>query len=266
MTSSVATSRLYECTVGHQRLLPKGHQFKHGVFMLYLELHEISSLASRLRWFSHNSFNLFSYHDSDHLLGLERDTLADFLEARGICEPIGKAYLLTYPRVLGYVFNPVSFYFVYDQNNSPLACVAEVGNTFGEMKLYFMDAGELTNKPVFDAYFDKHFYVSPFGKLQDKFHFVLSLPGERLELAVDTVDAQEPEKKILLTTVRGAALELTDQHLLRLFWRYPLVTLRVITLIHWHALRLWLKRIPFFYKEQWPELQTNFSSKNITKG
>ncbi len=265
MTDLAMKSRLFECSVAHQRLLPSGHRFEHGVFMLYLELGELSCLAQHSRLFNHNSFNLFSFYDSDHLFGTEPvgadssllTRLGRLVADHGICEPMGKAYLLTYPRVLGYVFNPVSFYFVFDRHDQPLACIAEVGNTFGEMKIYFMDATKMSSASVFDAIFTKYFYVSPFGKLQDKFHFVLPLPNQALKLSVDTVDGEDPSKKILVTSVSGDALPLTDRQLLRLFFRYPLVTLRVISLIHWHALLLWLKKIPFFFKEQWPELQTD---------
>jgi DUF1365 family protein len=164
----------------------------------------------------------------------------------------GRIMLLTLPRVLGYIFNPVSFYFCFDAAGAPVCAVAEVGNTFREMKLFLLRAGELDNKETFRKIAPKHFYVSPFSSLELSFDFKLRIPGEALEIHIDDRDGDE---KVLLSTLSGRRAVLSNARLLWFSFKYPMVTLKVIFLIHWHALRLYLKRIPYYRKAANPARQ-----------
>jgi DUF1365 family protein len=161
--------------------------------------------------------------------------------------------------VLGYVFNPVSFYFVTLADGSPLCAIAEVGNTFGEQKPYLVPVETLPSDPAtgtparFRLIAPKHFYVSPFSPLDLRFDFKLRDPAEQLAIGVNDLNAANDT--VLISALTGQRRPLTDAGLLRLTLRYPLVTLRVITLIHWQALRLWLKKIPFLRKAESPDLQ-----------
>jgi len=260
-------SKLYRCKVMHQRLLPKGYFFKHNVFMLYLDLDELDQLDRALPLFSLNRFNLFSFYDQDHLFaaagktatlpGLKDRLLRYLYEHDQISSAEGekfqgKIFLLTYPRILGYVFNPVSFYFIFDQQQKPLAAVAEVGNTFAEMKMYLLSGANFKSGNIFDLKVAKYFYVSPFSHVADYFHFVLPLPTDKINLSVDTLRASG--EKLLVTNVNGQKYSIADLNFV-LFLQYPLLTLKVIASIHFHALRLWLAKIPFFSKQDSAELQ-----------
>ncbi len=241
------SSAIYECKVMHHRLQPKVHQFSYNVFYLWLDLDEIDSLSSRLRFFSRNRFNLFSFFDRDHLdLGAEgvKANILRYLAENDVdTTRIASIRLLTFPRVLGYIFNPVCFYYAYDAAGSPVCAVAEVTNTFHEQKPYILKTVEDAQR--FRLITPKHFYVSPFFALDLSFDFKLRLPDEKLEIHID--DCQQDDR-VLLTALTGTRKPLTDSALLLCALKYPLLTLRVIFLIHWHALLLWLKRIPWHRK------------------
>ncbi len=263
--SSEFISKIYRCKIVHHRFLPKVHHFKYGIFMLYLYLDELDSLSEVIPLLSRNRFNLFSFYDNDHLKFSQENDLAlkermvRYLFEQGVIASVshfsGRIALLTLPRILGYVFNPVSFYFVFDKDGTPLASVAEVGNTFGEMKIYLLtDKKSNTDATTFDLVTAKHFYVSPFSSVADFFHFNLPLPGESLNLSIKSLS---PSGEALLTTnLSGQSRSITELNL-TLFLQYPLLTLKVIGSIHFHALLLWLKKIPFYAKQDNAELQTD---------
>lgn len=247
-------SALYECTVMHHRLRPKVHRLNYRVFYLWADVDELPGL--NLRWLKHNRAGLFSFRESDHLTRPGeslKENLLRFLREGGVAtDRVSSIRLLTFPRVLGYIFNPVSFYYAYSVEGEILATVAEVTNTFHEKKRYLIpDADE---RGRFRLRVAKHFYVSPFVGLEEEFDFKLGAPGPRLEIHIDDHDATGP---LLLTALTGKRRELTDGALLSCFFRYPLVTLRVMFLIHWNALLLCLKRIPWHRKADHPELQLN---------
>jgi len=266
-------SRLYECRVMHHRLSPKEHRFEYGLFLACVDLDELDAIQQQLRFFSHNRRNLYELRESDHFIHPPADPevpasgglkarVVSWLGHQGVApEQIGRIELVTLPRVAGYVFNPVSFYFVSAPDGSPVCAIAEVGNTFGEQKPFFVPrrdrasvaSSDSASAEQFRLVAPKHFYVSPFSALDLQFDFRLARPGERLSLGVNDVDSTG--KTVLISSLTGTRRPLTDRELLRLTARYPLVTARVITLIHWQALRLWLKRIPFFSKAAQPELQ-----------
>lgn len=248
----------------HHRLEPREHRFRHGLFLAGLDLDELDLLTARLRLFGRNRRRLYSFRDADHLAmpgqtGLRR-SLEAWLAGQGQPVPPGARILLvTLPRIAGYVFNPVSFYFVTGPDGTPVCAVAEVGNTFGELKPYLVPC-EVAPGPTeanpgsrFRVRAPKHFYVSPFSSLELEFDFRLRLPGERLEIGVN--DVRPDGRVVLVSTLSGRRRDLTDGQLLRMTAKYPLVTLRVITLIHWHALRLWWKGIPWHRKSANPALQ-----------
>ncbi len=249
-------SCLYECSVMHHRLAPKSHHFSHDIFMFYLDLDELEIAAQKVFLFSYNRKNLYSFRDGDHEpAGTNplKERLVAFLRQNGIeLGPFGRVMLLTLPRVLGYVFNPVSIYYCFDDKGSPVCSVAEVGNTFREMKLFLLRREELEAGTTFTKIVPKHFYVSPFSSLDLSFDFKLKIPGDRMDIRIDDRDG---ETKVLISTLTGQHAALTNRNLAWFTLKYPLITLKVIFLIHWHALRLWLKRIPFYRKAENAPLQ-----------
>ena len=274
-------SCLYECRVMHHRMHPRRHRFEYGLFLACLDLDELDALHARLRWFSRNRWNLYEFRDTDHFTraagvappeptGGIRAGLTAWLATQGVSlSAETRVQLVTLPRVLGYVFNPVSFYFASNPDGSPLFAVAEVGNTFGEQKPYLVPvdrggaegartrggrpSGGRPSGGRFRLIAPKHFYVSPFSALDLRFDFRLQMPGELLVLGVNDLDAQD--QTVLISAVTGTRRPLSDAELVRRTLRYPLVTARVITLIHWQALRLWWKKLPFHRKSDQRDLQ-----------
>lgn len=248
-------NRLYECSVMHARLRPKRHSFEYRVFMLCVDIDELPHLARKHFCLSHNGFNLFSIDDEDHITlgqpGGIRANLSTWLAQRGIyCPSDAKIQLVTFPRVLGYGFNPVSFYYLTAATGEPLAAVAEVGNTFREMKLFAMDG--LGEDQVWKSRVSKNFYVSPFSDPGDEFDFRLGLPGTDWQVNIDNYSNGD---LMLVSAVRGRSCELTTLRLLLFSLKYPFLSLKIIFLIHWHALVLWFRKVPFLRKAMRPEAQ-----------
>jgi DUF1365 family protein len=209
-------------------------------------------------------WSLYRFSEKDHLplsgaTGSDlKSRLQTYLESQSIRWDGSRASLVTQLRFLGYVFNPVSFYFCWNADGKIAAALAEVGNTFGEIKLYALGpehwkADSVTESDgEFRFETPKFFYVSPFSTLTSSFDFRLRPPSEKLFCRVDTV---ERDQKILIATLSGTQAPLNRRHLFLMTLRFPFVTLGIISAIHWNALLLFLKRIPYFKKAQSPENQ-----------
>lgn len=242
-------SALYTGTLIHSRRAPAENVFRYGVCFYLLDLDELPELHRRLRLFSYNRPNVVALRDRDHLGDPGRpvkENLLAYLAGNGVDLAGGRVLLLTNLRVLGYVFNPVSFYYCYRPGGELACVVAEVSNTFGEMHPYLLAGGNPKGKArqlAFRA--PKRLHVSPFFPLGQEYRFFLSEPGERLHARVDVWE--EGERR-LGSVLAGTRQPLTDATLARALLRYPLMPQRVIGLIHWQALRLWLKRVPFHPK------------------
>jgi len=236
----------------HRRLKPEQKRFDYRIFMLSFDLDAIPKKP----FLSHNRLNLFSINDADHIdLGLPggiKPNLLAWLAQQKVEVPPGvKVRLVTLPRMLGYGFNPVSFFYLSNPDNSPLFAVAEVVNTYREMKLYLIDQkGENSWKKKVS----KNFYVSPFSDPADTFDFRLGHPTKDLKVTINNLTGNE---LTLTSTIHGLQKELTRSRLLLYAFKYPLLTLKIITMIHWQALKLWLKKVPYFKKSHNPESQTN---------
>ena len=252
-------SCLYECRVMHHRLSPRKHRFEYGIFMIQLDLDELDLCDRTLRLFGHNRRAVYGFRDSDHLSfppsnprPTLKESLIAWLTSQGVQLPAdARIRLVTLPRVLGYIFNPVSFYFCSAADGTPIVAVAEVGNTFGELKPFLIPLSESSDR--FRRTVPKHFYVSPFSDLRLCFDFDLRTPADRLNIRI--LDVTEQGETVLVSSLQGQRRPLTDGQLALMGLKYPLVTLRVITLIHWQAFRLWWKRLPWYRKAADPELQ-----------
>jgi DUF1365 family protein len=254
-------SCLYKAKVMHHRLAPKVHSFHYEVFMFYLDLDEIDHLHQKLKFMSRNRFNLFNFRDKDHLQ-LPRDKpdttknirqhITQYLQNHGVYIGAGRIMVLTNLCTLGYQFNPVSFYFCYNEAGEPVCSVVEVCNTFLEMKPYFLGA-DTKQGDHFKLNTVKYFYVSPFIDMDTNFDFNLQIPGNKLQVQIDDYDKEG--KRFFISTLSGKAVPLTDAKLLQYFFSFPLITVKVIWLIHWQAFKLWLKKLHFHKKTDQIELQ-----------
>jgi DUF1365 family protein len=244
-------SCLYAGTVFHQRIRPKRHRLRYRVFSALIDLDELPELDRRLRLFAHNRFAPYAFYDRDHGPGADR-SLRPWIETElarvGIDLDGGSILLLCYPRVLGYVFNPLSVYFCHHAGGRLAAILYEVNNTFGERHSYLIrvDHSAAATDRFVRQECDKTFYVSPFLAVAGRYRFRVSPPGATLDL--DIVQTSEDGSRLLHARFKGDRMELDDRMLARCFLRYPLLTLKVIGGIHVEAARLWWKGVPLIHR------------------
>ena len=235
--------------VRHRRLRPAVHAFAHDSYFVLLPLRSWAWQGRTA--LARNRFGLMSFHDRDHGDGGD-DALAwidALLATEGIHDATGEIWLQTYPRVLGYVFKPVSFWYCHRIDGTLSSVVAEVNNTFGERHCYLLTGPSLRWGQELMAH--KVFHVSPFCEVLGHYRFRFMRSAERI---VARIDHDTVEGPLLQTSVSGRLEPLTRASLLRAFFGTPLMTLGVVARIHWHALRLWLKRVPFVRKPEPPRL------------
>jgi DUF1365 family protein len=240
-------SCLYTGVLAHSRSTPRPNAFRHPVAVFRLDLDELPLLDRRLRLLGVERPNLVSLRSRDHL-GDTRRTLKEnvvaYLGDRGVDLEGGRIEVVTMLRVLGYVFNPVSFFYCHDAAGTLRFVVAEVNNTFGERLPYLLPV-EDPDAPVIRLRHQKRLHVSPFFGLDQEYRWEFAPLGEELRIRIEV---WEQEHRPFVAVLAGRRRELTDAVLARMLLRYPLLPLQVIGHIHLQALRLLAKRTPFHRK------------------
>ncbi len=249
---------LYVGTIRHRRLRPRKHRLQYRVWHLLLDVDQVHRLHEDVKGFGHNRRAIVEFRDTDHFGPVDRpvrEKLEDFLAGRGIELPAGRVLVLTYPRVLGHVFNPVSFWYCHDQSGRLALVVAEVNNTFGDSYSYVLEDLRDNGGGALVGEADKALHVSPFLPRDDhRYRFTLRPPTNAIgqTLAVQ-LDVHEPHGgRILDATLVEQRVALTTRSLRRVLWTHPLLTLHTVAAIHWQALRIWLGRKARFHRRPDP--------------
>lgn len=237
-------SALYVGEVRHRRRRPREHRLAYRVFWLLLDLAEVDGLGRRLKLFSHKRFNLLAFHDADHGDGSGRPLrpqIEALLGRAGVDIGAGAIRLLTMPRVLGYVFNPISLFYCHHEDGRLAAVIYEVTSTFGVRHAYLIPvfpgdqgAGRISQRAA------KALHVSPFMGMEMDYLFSGRAPDTRLALSIAGYDA---EGLLITASMSGERRELSDRALLAAAAAIPLLTFKVVAAIHWEALKLWLKGV-----------------------
>lgn len=237
-------SALYTGMVLHERMRPRRHKLAYSVFSLLLDLDELPALKGRFGLLGIEAPGLLSFRQSDHGDGKTplKDWAARLLADAGIAWDNGRIELLCYPRMFGFVFNPLSVYFCRDRADNLVAILYEVHNTHGERHTYVLPAtpGEETVRHSAQ----KQFFVSPFMPMECTYRFRIRPPGERVGISILEDDA---EGLLLTASFTGRRQELSNAALGTMLLRYPLMTLKVVAGIHWEALKLIAKRMPWHH-------------------
>ena len=236
----IKNSLIYNGKVIHRRFKPKEHYFKYNVFSLLIDIDELEIIENKIKIFSYNKFNIISFFDKDH--GPRDGTsvkewVIKNLKDIGIENHKIQIKLLCYPRIFGYVFNPLSVFFIYDENSRLISILYEVKNTFGEQHTYVFKTDD---EKVIINDCTKKFHVSPFIEMECHYYFRVLKPSDKISVIIDQKDK---DGKLLYASQDGKATELNEKNLLTSYISHPLMTFKIIAAIHYEALKLWLKGI-----------------------
>ena len=240
-------SAIYNGQVIHKRFKPKVHHFKYKVFSLLIDLSELEILDKKINFFSFNKFNLISFHEKDHG---ERDGsslklwVQKNLEKNNIQNTDIKIKILCYPRIFGFVFNPLSVFYVYNLKDQLISILYEVKNTFGEQHTYIFKVTKDSN--LIQNNCSKKFHVSPFIEMDCTYFFRLLKPGNKISVIIDQYDNED---KILYASQDGRRSDLNTKHLIISYLKHPIMTFKIILAIHFEAFKLWAKGIKFIKKK-----------------
>ena len=242
----IKNSYIYTGTVIHKRFKPKIHSFNYKVFSLLIDLSELDLMHQKLKLFSYEKFNIISFFNKDHG---PRDGsslnnwVIDNLKKNGIESKNIQIKLLCYPRIFGYVFNPLSVFYIYDKNSELISILYEVKNTFGEQHVYIFKTKN--SKNLIQHVCKKKFHVSPFIEMECIYFFRLLKPGNNISVIIDLNDQAG---KVLYASQDGIKSDLNNKNLLKSYLKHPLMTFKIIIAIHFEAFKLWTKGIKFIKK------------------
>jgi len=242
----IKNSIIYNGKVIHRRFKPKEHYFKYNVFSLLIDIDELEIIENKIKIFSYNKFNIISFFEKDH--GPRDGTslkewVIKNLNDIGIDNDRIQIKLFCYPRIFGYVFNPLSVFFIYDENSRLISILYEVKNTFGEQHTYIFKTDD---EKVIVNDCTKKFHVSPFIEMECHYYFRVLKPSDKISVIIDQNDK---DGKLLYASQDGKAKELNEKNLLLSFISHPLMTFKIIVAIHYEALKLWLKGIKVIKKK-----------------
>ncbi|BCN94359.1 DUF1365 domain-containing protein [Thiomicrorhabdus immobilis] len=235
-------SQIYLGQVMHQRFFPMQYQFRYGVMSLRVDIDQIETEAKKSTWLSLNRFNLFSLHFKDY--GARQTDQAwriwadSLLAEYGLPEPAHKIELVCFPRFMNIAFNPLAMWYAYDQQGKMIAIIGEVSNTFGQWHHYVLtDKG----RPLADsikAQAKKDFHVSPFIGMDCQYQFRFNKPSAHYKIGIYQT---ENSQQVLTATQVGQAQDLNDSNLLKAALKHPFNSLKVLWMIHWWAIKIWVK-------------------------
>ena len=242
----IKNSFIYTGNVIHKRFKPKTHYFKYKVFSLLVDLSELELLDKKLKIFSYNKFNIVSFYDKDH--GARDGSsikmwVINNLKKNNIDTNNIQIKLLCYPRIFGYVFNPLSVFYIYDNNSNLISILYEVKNTFGEQHTYIFKTD--INHNLIQHACKKKFHVSPFIEMDCIYFFRLLKPGNKISVIIDQNDK---EGKVLYASQDGIRSEMTNANFIKSYLKHPLMTFKIIVAIHFEAFKLWTKGIKLIKK------------------
>ena len=242
----IKNSSIYKGSVIHKRFKPKFHYFKYKVFSLLLDISELDFLNKNLKIFSYNKFNIISFYDLDHGprdgTSIKKWVIKNLRKNHIKTQDI-KIKILCYPRIFGYVFNPLSVFFIYDKNSNLVSILYEVKNTFGEQHTYIFKIKK-KNK-LYQHTCKKKFYVSPFIEMNCTYYFKILKPNNKISIIINQYDKNG---KILFASQDGTKVKLDNKNLIKSYLNHPLMTFKIILAIHYEAFKLWTKGIKFIKK------------------
>ena len=242
----IKNSKIYIGKVIHKRFKPKEHYFKYNVFSLLIDLNELEEINKDIKFFSYNKFNIISFFDKDHGDrdgSLIKSWVKKNLKSIGIMTEDISIKLLCYPRIFGYVFNPLSTFFIYNKHSQLISIFYEVKNTFGEQHTYIFKAQD--EKTIHNKC-KKKFYVSPFIEMDCEYHFKTLNPREQLSVVINQNDK---DGKLLFASQDGISKDFNSKNLILSYLTHPLMTFKIIGAIHYEAFKLLVKRIKLISKK-----------------
>ena len=255
---SLFNSCIYAGFITHRRFKPKRHFFTYKTFSLLIDLQEIKNLEKKIKFFSYNKFNILSFYDIDHG-PRDGSSLSDWVKKTLLKSKItigsGTIKLLCYPRFFGYVFNPLSIFYCYDDSLNLRAILYEVKNTFNEQHTYVFSTSPSSNLILHKC--NKKFYVSPFMEMKTFYNFRLLNPGKILNIFIKQGDS---EGTLFRACQVGKKIEMSSKNLFFQFLAHPFMSFKVILAIHFEAFRLWMKGVKHVKRKV--KIKNNLSLEN----
>ncbi len=246
----MSSAVLYVGETRHRRFAPRPHEFRYQLFQLFLDIGQLDQAFNGLTMIRLGSWGLLSFDPKDHgdrNSAALRPWVEKTLSIAGISATASRIRLLCFPRVMGFVFNPLSMFFIYAADDRLEAVIYEVNNTFGQTHAYAIPARGGARETQIAA---KQLYVSPFYRVEGEYRFEVAAPSETFDLKIIKLRDGRPDFFATQTANRQV---MTDRRLLALFLSLPLMTLKVALAIHWEALRLWMKGAPFSARPPGPK-------------